>query len=64
MALGGGLAAVWHFAGNPYCTSLWPSLAVGIPVLVILTLMAKKPVSDGHAAYQTALKEWEAEGSE
>jgi len=59
---GGLVAAVWHFSGNPYCTSLWPSLAVGVPILLVLTLMAPKPVSDGYAVYQEALKEVEAAG--
>lgn len=57
MLLGGIVAAVWHFAGNPYCTSLYPSLAVGVPILVILTFMAKKPVSDGYVKYLKALEE-------
>ncbi len=60
--VGGIVAAVWHFSGNPYCTSLWPSLAVGVPILVVLTLMAKKPVSDGYEVYQEALAEAEAVG--
>jgi len=59
---GGLVAAVWHFSGNPYCTSLWPSLAVGVPVLLILTWMAPKPISDGYAVYQEALAEAKAEG--
>jgi len=57
MLLGGIVAAVWHFAGNPYCTSLYPSLVVGLPILVILTLMAKKPIADGHEKYLIALEE-------
>lgn len=62
MLLGGIVAAVWHFAGNPYCTSLYPSLAVGVPILVILTLMAKKPIADGHEKYVIALEELTKEG--
>ncbi|KGK85481.1 sodium:proline symporter [Desulfosporosinus sp. HMP52] len=61
MLLGGIVAAGWHFAGNPYCTSLYPSLAVGLPILIILTLMAKKPIADGHEKYVAALKELEEE---
>lgn len=59
---GGIVAAVWHFAGNPYVTSLWPSLAVGVPILLILTWMAPKPVSDGYEVYQEAIRESEAAG--
>ncbi len=57
MLIGGTVAAVWHFAGNPYCTSLYPSLAVGVPILVILTLMAKQPIADGHLKYLKAIEE-------
>lgn len=57
MLIGGTVAAVWHFAGNPYCTSLYPSLAVGVPILVVLTLMAKKPVADGYVSYLKAIEE-------
>lgn len=60
--VGGVVAAVWHFAGNPYVTSLWPSLAVGVPILVILTLMAPKPKADGFVVYEEALAEAEAAG--
>lgn len=60
MLLGGGVAFVWHIAGNPYVTSLWPALAVCIPVLVVLTLMAKEPVYEKHAQYLEDLKELEA----
>ncbi|EHQ88181.1 sodium:solute symporter family protein [Desulfosporosinus youngiae] len=57
MLIGGIIAAGWHFAGNPYCTSLYPSLAVGIPLLVILTLMAEKPIADGHQKYLSAIED-------
>ncbi len=60
--VGGVVAAVWHFAGNPYVTSLWPSLAVGVPILVILTLMAPKPKADGFVVYEEALAEADAAG--
>lgn len=64
MLLGGLVAAVWHFTGNPYgVTSLWPSLIVGVPILIILTLMAKKPVDEGYTKYQDMLDEATAEGS-
>jgi len=63
MLLGGLTAGYWHFAGNPHgISSLWPSLIVGIPILVVLTLMAKKPESDGYLVYKQALDESNAEG--
>jgi SSS family solute:Na+ symporter len=63
MLLGGLTAGYWHFAGNPYAiSSLWPSLIVGIPILLVLTLMAKKPESDGYLVYKQALDESNAEG--
>lgn len=65
MLVGGILAGVWHFSGNPYgISSLWPSLAAGVPILVVLTLLAKKPESDGHVAYKEALAEYHADGAE
>jgi SSS family solute:Na+ symporter len=63
MLLGGLMAGYWHFAGNPYgISSLWPSLIVGVPILLVLTLMAKKPESDGYLVYKQALDESNAEG--
>lgn len=64
MLIGGIVAAGWHFAGNPYVTSLYPSLVVGIPILIILTLMAKKPIADGHQKYLLALDDLATEGLE
>lgn len=61
---GGTLAAVWHFAGSPFgIAPLWPSCALGLALLVILTLMAKEPVSEGYKKYQAALKEAELDGT-
>ena len=49
---GGGLAAVWHFSGNPYgLEPLWPSLILGIPVLIILTLLSKNTISPEYKNY-------------
>lgn len=63
MLVGGILAGVWHFTGNPYgISSLWPSLIAGVPILVVLTLLAKKPQADGDVIYQEALAEYKAEG--
>ncbi|PKM76442.1 MAG: sodium:proline symporter [Firmicutes bacterium HGW-Firmicutes-15] len=63
MLLGGLTAGIWHFSGNPYSvSSLWPSLIVGVPLLVGLTLMAKNPESDGYLVYKQALEESNAEG--
>lgn len=55
MTIGGIIAGVWHFAGNPFgMAPLWPSAAVGIVVLVVLTLMSKEGVSPGYQKYQEA----------
>lgn len=63
MLVGGLLAGYWHFAGNPYgISSLWPSLIVGVPILLVLTLMAKQPESEGYLNYKQALAEAETEG--
>lgn len=63
---GGTIAAVWHFAGSPYgIAPLWPSLAVGLPVLAVLTaIYNKEPVSAGYQKYREALHEFEAEESQ
>lgn len=59
---GCGTAAVWHFTGNPFGVApMWPSFAIGLPLLIILTLMNKEPASESwkryHAAYQEAKRE-------
>jgi SSS family solute:Na+ symporter len=62
--VGGAVACFWHFTGSPYgWAPLWPSLASGVPVLIVMTLMSKDKVSAGHAKYREALKKAEAEGS-
>ncbi|NPV26481.1 MAG: sodium:solute symporter family protein [Firmicutes bacterium] len=62
--LGGSLAAIWHFAGSPFGVApLWPSAAVGLVTLFLLTLLSKEPVSEGYKRYQTALKEAETDGT-
>lgn len=56
MVTGGTIAAYWHFAGRPYgLEPLWPSLAVGLPVLIVLTLLSKKEVSSGYERVQKAI---------
>ncbi len=50
---GGGLAAVWHFSGNPFgLEPLWPSLFLGIPVLIALTLLNKDKISREYKSYK------------
>ncbi len=62
MLVGGILAGAWHFSGNPYgISSLWPSLIAGVPILLILTMMAP-PVSEGHKEYERLLEEGKAQG--
>ena len=62
MLLAGVVAAIWHFSGNPYgLVPLYPSMLVGLPVMVILTLMAKDPIAPGAAKYMAAKAEYEAE---
>ncbi|HIW75638.1 MULTISPECIES: sodium:solute symporter family protein [Gordonibacter] len=57
--LGGGLvAAVWHFAANPFGVEpLWPACAVTIVVLVGITLASKEKVSEGYKRYRVARDE-------
>lgn len=57
MLVGGIVAAVWHFAGNPFGVSaLWPAVAVCVVILVPMTLASKEKVSPGYRLYQEALK--------
>ncbi|SMP45653.1 sodium:solute symporter family protein [Anoxynatronum buryatiense] len=49
---GGVLAAGWHFAGSPFgIEPLWPSLIVGIPLLVVLSLCSSEKVSAEYKNY-------------
>lgn len=63
MLVGGVVAAVWHFAANPFGLSpLWPAAAVCIVILVIMTLCSKEKVSPGYKMYQEALASARAKG--
>lgn len=54
---GGALAAVWHFRGSPYgIEPLWPSLLVGIPILVIMTIISKNKTSTAYQNYAEITK--------
>lgn len=55
---GGVVAAAWCFMKDPPFTPdpLFPSLAVGFIVLVVLTIMSREKVSEGYRVY-TELKE-------
>ncbi|MDR1159758.1 MAG: sodium:solute symporter family protein [Syntrophomonadaceae bacterium] len=64
MLIGGIIAAVWHFSGGWFgLAPLWPSLLVGMPILIILTLVAKNPIDPKWTRYREALAEAEADGS-
>lgn len=52
MLLGGGIAAVWHFAGAPFGVQpLLPALLVGLVVLVGMTIASKERISTGYLDY-------------
>lgn len=58
MLCGGGVSAFWFFAGSPFgIAPLWPGTAVGLIVLIPLTLMNKEKISEGYQKYLDALKE-------
>ena len=60
LCIGGLLAAAWHFANNPFGVQpLWPSLGLGLAILVVLTLLSKEPISPGYRRYQEVLAEYE-----
>lgn len=65
LCVGGALAGIWHFAGNPYSVQpLWPSLGVGLTILCGMTLLSKEPVSPGFRRYREVLREDDARGIE
>ncbi len=62
LLVGGSLAAIWHFAGNPFgIQPLWPSFGVGLILLMGLTLLSKEKVSEGYKTYQECLEEYNKE---
>ncbi|NLG32983.1 MAG: hypothetical protein GX550_05645 [Syntrophomonadaceae bacterium] len=64
MILGGITAALWHFLGSPLGVApLWPSLAISLPVLLVLTLVSKEKISSGARIYLEAKKEVMAKGT-
>ena len=55
------VAMGWHLAGNPFgIQPLWPSLAISLVLLVILTLLASAPVSESSQAVDAIFKEYDA----
>ncbi len=53
MLVGGAVAAVWHFAGQPFgIVPFWPGCGTGLVILVIMTLMNGKEVSADFARYK------------
>jgi SSS family solute:Na+ symporter len=65
IVIAGGLAAFWHFAGKPFgIEPLWPSLGLGIPLLIVLSLLSKDKVNPGYVKYQEALKKEKAAEAE
>ena len=57
---GGSVAIVWYFMKNPPLTSepLIPSVAVGLLVLVVLTLMSREKISAGYRTYMQLKEEY------
>jgi len=49
MLTGTVVGTIWHSLGNPFGIAvLWPAFAATLLVLVVMTLLAKKPESDCH----------------
>ena len=56
MLIGGIVAAVWHFAGQPFgIVPFWPGCGVGLVLLIILTLCNGKKASDDYARYKSLM---------
>lgn len=53
MMIGGIVAAVWHFAGQPFgIVPFWPGCGVGLVILVVMTLCNGKDMSEDYALYK------------
>ena len=56
MLIGGVIAAVWHFAGQPFgIVPFWPGCGVGLVILIIMTALNGKKVSDDYARYKALM---------
>lgn len=57
MLVGGIVAAVWFFAGNPFnIAALWPAAGICIVLLLIISFASKEKESEGHRQYREALQ--------
>ena len=56
MLIGGIVAAVWHFAGQPFgIVPFWPGCGTGLVILVVMTALNGKKVSDDYARYKALM---------
>ncbi len=58
LLLAGGVAffAVWHFAGQPFgIVPFWPGCGTGLVILVVMTALNGKKVSDDYARYKALM---------
>ena len=56
MLIGGIVAAVWHFAGQPFgIVPFWPGCGVGLVLLIVLTLCNGQKISDDYARYKSLM---------
>lgn len=63
LLIGGVVAAVWFFMGNPYgIEPILPSCIIGIICIVVITLATSKGEYEGHRAYVEEVKRLKEEG--
>lgn len=64
MLCGGIVSAIWHFAslaGPTGISAFWMALIVGVPILLVLTLLNRNGDAKGYTLWRNAYKEAKAE---
>ena len=57
MMIGGIIAGVWHFSGNPLgLQPFWAAVPISVLILVILTMREKEPVSKDYLKYEEKIR--------
>lgn len=56
--IGGILAGVWHFSGNPFgIQPFWAAVPASVVILTVLTMLEKEKISPDYLAYYNKIKD-------
>ena len=56
--IGGILAGVWHFSGNPFgIQPFWAAVPASVVILTVLTMLKKEKISPDYLAYYNKIKD-------